>query len=240
MQQVSGSSPRVRGSRLMVLIKINALGIIPAGAGLTGKYIAVSRNCRDHPRGCGAHTVSVLDKQAAGGSSPRVRGSLSVSSNTGSVTGIIPAGAGLTRLSSHSQSACRDHPRGCGAHRLLIFRILARRGSSPRVRGSRLAILADIARAGIIPAGAGLTISRAPATNSIRDHPRGCGAHLLDKFDFLDNQGSSPRVRGSLRHGRYRRVIFGIIPAGAGLTSARAISARAMRDHPRGCGAHYA
>ena len=50
--------------------------------------------------------------------------------------------------------------------------------------------------------------------------------------------GSSPRVRGS------RKIInavfpqAGIIPAGAGLTTARLHAAPLRRDHPRGCGAH--
>ena len=70
-----GSSPRMRGSQEMLDEKPFAFGIIPAHAGLTAASPDRPGGCRDHPRACGAHTVSVLDKQAAGGSSPRMRGS---------------------------------------------------------------------------------------------------------------------------------------------------------------------
>ena len=52
--------------------------------------------------------------------------------------------------------------------------------------------------------------------------------------------GSSPRVRGSLSHRDDSPASCGIIPAGAGLTSAPAAAAFCIRDHPRGCGAHCA
>ena len=155
-----GSSPRVRGSRQQHIRFHSRHGIIPAGAGLTPSSRPCGQSGRDHPRGCGAHdgVAKIVGNMA--GSSPRVRGSLQAGSLIRNVTGIIPAGAGLTPSSCIRGDKARDHPRGCGAH-CGPERYSARRlGSSPRVRGSRLPILIYSRRPGIIPAGAGLTLVR--------------------------------------------------------------------------------
>ena len=91
-----GSSPRVRGSPHCKSTQMAGLGIIPAGAGLTGQYPAASRTSRDHPRGCGAHCLSTSSLHLRQGSSPRVRGSPRSDTVTHGDGGIIPAGAGLT------------------------------------------------------------------------------------------------------------------------------------------------
>ena len=131
-------------------------------------------------------------------------------------------------------------------------------GSSPRVRGSLVAISKRHAAAGIIPAGAGLTYRPScyyarnrdhPAGAGLtrhehdraycdRDHPRGCGAHTALEWHVLFRAGSSPRVRGSLSNMIMNRKNQGIIPAGAGLTIRPSVLSGAAKDHPRGCGAH--
>ena len=132
-------------------------------------------------------------------------------------------------------------------------------GSSPRVRGSQnftaifitsngiipagagLTCIAEVngEEKGIIPAGAGLTAICAHALSHHRDHPRGCGAHHLDNLQQKKILGSSPRVRGSRTHVIADNLMFGIIPAGAGLTTNSIPCAIRPRDHPRGCGAHF-
>ena len=52
-------------------------------------------------------------------------------------------------------------------------------------------------------------------------------------------EGSSPRLRGTLRTGRERARTDGIIPALAGNTIAIVCSCRRSWDHPRACGEHY-
>ena len=92
-------------------------------------------------------------------------------------------------------------------------------GSSPRVRGSRPDAQFSRCSAGIIPAGAGLTQTTISGIKSRWDHPRGCGAHLLDAAEPDKVMGSSPRVRGSHALHDVSDIVLGIIPAGAGLTS---------------------
>ena len=233
-----GSSPRVRGSRWCCSRRDMFTGIIPAGAGLTTCPNCGKPMFRDHPRGCGAHTLSCVCTESKRGSSPRVRGSPSDVDITAHLLGIIPAGAGLTRRSAEQVPRSRDHPRGCGAHRSNLSRRPPCRGSSPRVRGSLDTSSSISTVPGIIPAGAGLTANSTRRNTARRDHPRGCGAHERKPSSLFSTTGSSPRVRGSLHLSACLVSFFGIIPAGAGLTSAELQTTLGCGDHPRGCGAH--
>ena len=53
-----GSSPLVRGARLIVFIGSYSSGIIPARAGSTAIPHVMQREAEDHPRSCGEHTHS--------------------------------------------------------------------------------------------------------------------------------------------------------------------------------------
>ena len=167
-----------------------------------------------------------------------MRGSLDYLFHIDVDCGIIPAGAGLTRSGSPTSCAARDHPRGCGAHTPRSIKLFLSSGSSPRVRGSPRAIASAQTPAGIIPAGAGLTIAMIDMDDLGGDHPRGCGAHEAAPFSASRRAGSSPRVRGSRFPKSVTTSFAGIIPAGAGLTPVRPLARLVCRDHPRGCGAH--
>ena len=234
MAVLTGSSPRVRGSRELVAYFLYGSGIIPAGAGLTWTAIRGAACAKDHPRGCGAHLCRTTRLSSAAGSSPRVRGSHPTTSQPSCFRGIIPAGAGLTQGWRYPGRWVWDHPRGCGAHRQNRPDSISCKGSSPRVRGSQVRLISLIEAHGIIPAGAGFTVGVVANRSYSWDHPRGCGAHsnFIDKIRL--QRGSSPRVRGSPFRTYATNPRPGIIPAGAGLTTDR----MARRDHPRGCGAH--
>ena len=73
--------------------------------------------------------------------------------------GIIPADAGST-------------PRKCPPNR-------PRQGSSPRMRGAPLRAIKEAITLRIIPADAGSTNEVYGNRFDIRDHPRGCGEHLM-------------------------------------------------------------
>ena len=173
---------------------------------------------RDHPRGCGAHCARSDEDFLGEGSSPRVRGSLDGEQDVARQLRIIPAGAGLTLGIASRFRRSQDHPRGCGAHRPSVVASQCPMGSSPRVRGSHAAHIVYDGSTGIIPAGAGLTATAWCKMMRIRDHPRGCGAHSCRATRTQSGPGSSPRVRGSRRAGGSGAEVWGIIPAGAGLT----------------------
>ena len=213
-----GSSPRMRGSPVMVLCMQLLTGIIPAHAGLTPAWRTFSAMIRDHPRACGAHLAFSRLQHMTAGSSPRMRGSLVSIGDACVDVGIIPAHAGLTYTVRHCSIRCRDHPRACGAHGRLASLPPSRRGSSPRMRGSPSILPALPAAAGIIPAHAGLTCHPECIRKRPWDHPRACGAHQVQDLIPFAPLGSSPRMRGSLLEPFATLARLGIIPAHAGLT----------------------
>ena len=93
----------------------------------------------------------------------------------GGVDGIIPAGAGRRRLELDYPEGGRDHPRGCGEKHLRAARHRAPGGSSPRVRGEVPMKMTIEVGGGIIPAGAGRSVTLSGRASEARDHPRGCG-----------------------------------------------------------------
>ena len=126
----------------------------------------------------------------------------------------------------------------CGEHLPLSLITMATWGSSPHVRGARLAGDLPVDCRGIIPACAGSTYPEDDEAGFQRDHPRMCGEHIRVSSRALSSLGSSPHVRGALQswHGHLRRQ--GIIPACAGSTPILARSSAPSRDHPRMCGEH--
>ena len=111
-----GSSPRVRGTHVGVVVEQNHVGIIPACAGNTAKASLIDALSWDHPRVCGEHGRRIPARCSTWGSSPRVRGTLGGIKIINSHPGIIPACAGNTHRATTRHIARRDHPRVCGEH----------------------------------------------------------------------------------------------------------------------------
>ena len=93
---------------------------------------------------------------------------------------------------------------------------------------------------GIIPADAGSTVVSADLMDTDKDHPRGCGEHSCTNASTIPVMGSSPRMRGARLHGSVVIIDLRIIPADAGSTTFRRRAMHSARDHPRGCGEHFA
>ena len=93
---IGGSSPRVRGTRLVSGVGRGGRGIIPACAGNTSRRDTATLACWDHPRVCGEHFSLSSLWSASTGSSPRVRGTLPWRGAWKAGVGIIPACAGNT------------------------------------------------------------------------------------------------------------------------------------------------
>ncbi len=152
-----GSSPRVRGARVVFAQFSRDGGIIPACAGSTHRAASFRRGLGDHPRVCGEHERADTRRSRDRGSSPRVRGAPLAQAFTLVKKGIIPACAGSTPegrrdlgdaldhprvCGEHSCPGFHarqegDHPRVCGEHRALLLVVVLLLGSSPRVRGAR-------------------------------------------------------------------------------------------------------
>ena len=133
-----GSSPRVRGTRDVTFYHVCRPRFIPACAGDTEQTLTQSQEYTVHPRVCGehGHTSTFFDLQC--GSSPRVRGTHNISSDTVPCRRFIPACAGNT-TSPPIQARLRSvHPRVCGEDCHKLNSASRRAGSSPRVRGTLL------------------------------------------------------------------------------------------------------
>ncbi len=114
----AGSSPRMRGTRIVFDWTVYDPGIIPAYAGNTRSQRVELAWRRDHPRVCGEHRPYEHTRQSTAGSSPRMRGTHADWLERRLSLGIIPAYAGNTSLARLSSCSRRDHPRVCGEHRL--------------------------------------------------------------------------------------------------------------------------
>ena len=152
-----GSSPRMRGTPQANGRPACTRRIIPAYAGNTGSAACCTRCGRDHPRVCGEHMSVHFYAGYWQGSSPRMRGTLSVRNDSELGPRIIPAYAGNTEKVAAVGLDGRDHPRVCGEH-------------------SKCAYGARYSR-GIIPAYAGNTGHTRSTWTRAWDHPRVCGEH---------------------------------------------------------------
>ncbi len=117
-------------------------------------------------------------------------------------------------------------------------RSVSRSGSSPRMRGTLLDGVENVAYDGIIPADAGNTKYFEETTKSTTDHPRGCGEHSCWCRRRPAGWGSSPRMRGTPDVQPVLLGQGGIIPADAGNTLRTGPMFHVNQDHPRGCGEH--
>ena len=94
--RVGGSSPRVRGKRVIPFGFCGGGRIIPARAGQTNPRRPVHGQNPDHPRACGANWNYAPPSPRLNGSSPRVRGKPTQDGQYTAKTRIIPARAGQT------------------------------------------------------------------------------------------------------------------------------------------------
>ncbi len=211
-----GSSPRVRGTRISRTTTRSPRRVIPAGAGNASEGQAMRRNGSGHPRGCGERRSGDHPPRGAGGSSPRVRGTPRPPPACRRLPRVIPAGAGNAGPVVLGSKKTAGHPRGCGERLPRLYPPLAPAGSSPRVRGTRPAQFAPALHRRVIPAGAGNAERHAAPAAAQTGHPRGCGERLQLHPLPHDPAGSSPRVRGTLRHAGRDEADQRVIPAGAG------------------------
>ena len=197
VQQMQGSSPRMRGTLRALPYRRITMRIIPAYAGNTAVHQSLPLMKGDHPRVCGEHMFNLSNGIMGVGSSPRMRGTPRPYGRRISRCGIIPAYAGNTCGAAPKNCITGDHPRVCGEHLDVNLDNISVPGSSPRMRGTPRLAIADRALDGIIPAYAGNTLSSCSRSSSTWDHPRVCGEHVPIGGNTFVHLGSSPRMRGT-------------------------------------------
>ena len=128
------------------------------------------------------------------------------------------------------------HPRACGERGKIELIRATDIGSSPRVRGT------DQARAGVgedgrfIPARAGNGDHTILQKKVDAVHPRACGERMSCHISATPSNGSSPRVRGTVKEVLKAVGVTRFIPARAGNGDHRASMRLGSAVHPRACG----
>ena len=153
----AGSSPHGRGKHAESCGGSGPQRPIPAWAGKTLCGRGVVGVVQAHPRMGGENAWLNSWAVISPGSSPRRRGKLAPSGDTGQRPGLIPARAGKTVRSAWCGLRTAAHPRAGGENDIGDDGEVGRRGSSPRGRGKRAAQRRLFRSAGLIPARAGKT-----------------------------------------------------------------------------------
>jgi len=237
----TGSSPRMRGTRVLQHLGAVQVRFIPAYAGNTPPAKSARAAAAVHPRVCGEHTKQREKVSVPGGSSPRMRG-----------TPPVP---------SRRRTGAAVHPRVCGEHQSFIALDRNSAGSSPRMRGTlKLANLLCKPRR-FIPAYAGNTAQADDGVLLVPgSSPRMRGTQRQVAHDLVVERfipayagntpkrngidapcaGSSPRMRGTQHLPTLILVGDRFIPAYAGNTGMDSGRADPLAVHPRVCGEHVA
>ena len=140
---VSGSSPRLRGTPHAARRYVLRERFIPAPAGNTSPAWRSWSPGSVHPRACGEHASQVKPSSRAIGSSPRLRGTHLHLGAEGLQHRFIPAPAGNTSTGSTAATRSTVHPRACGEHISLTGISCSPSGSSPRLRGTLQSYASD-------------------------------------------------------------------------------------------------
>ena len=232
-----GSSPRVRGTDARQRLSPKERRFIPACAGNSWLCDACSSAVAVHPRVCGEQVK--LHRA-------RIR-----------TIRFIPACAGNREQVDSGDTRSAVHPRVCGEqiHRSKLTQ--RRTGSSPRVRGTDVALVSQWVSPRFIPACAGNREFAWWCCVCMAVHPRVCGEQIRATHLSILISGSSPRVRGTVDrsmcrhppdHGSSPRVRgtepgFGqvwyhgrFIPACAGNSGNCTMEISVAAVHPRVCG----
>ena len=231
-----GSSPLTRGKRSARDGHDLALGLIPAHAGKTSRPPWALSPAWAHPHSRGENYAPPWGRDLMSGSSPLMRGKPQEQRAPPKQVGLIPAHAGKTVPQRICWRRCWAHPRSCGENNDGFSSPNIVTGSSPLMRGKRRVWRCLPNDVGLIPAHAGKTRVAAPSAWPRRAHPRSCGENVPEVPHALEDEGSSPLMRGK------RSILFedvetpGLIPAHAGKTSTPTSKPLALRAHPHSCG----
>ena len=193
----SGPSPRGRGNPRRKTAWGSARGSIPAWAGKPCTSLAQPSAGRVHPRVGGETEIGPITLVYAGGPSPRGRGNLLRRLGGNVLDRSIPAWAGKPQGPSSPETRSTVHPRVGGETSGAVSVNVPSLGPSPRGRGNRGVLDAEVKRMGSIPAWAGKPRRWRAATKAWEVHPRVGGETLHAAEHRGGADGPSPRGRGN-------------------------------------------
>ncbi len=213
---MGGLSPRVRGNPFPASGRCDDVRSIPACAGESDPGTVRRGIVQVYPRVCGGIRRVADQSLPHQGLSPRVRGNQRNASRTCPHRGSIPACAGESASAPPASGRRRVYPRVCGGINHRLSGPCSNRGLSPRVRGNRFAISAQLRRGRSIPACAGESAGLRLIPKPPPVYPRVCGGIRPGASGGVGIAGLSPRVRGNLGRAGAPGCGIGSIPACAG------------------------
>ena len=170
------------------------------------------------------------------GSPPPMRGKGPLEASPVDTCRITPAHAGKSEGRRNSWRLTKDHPRPCGEKVKAFWRIFAKKGSPPPMRGKVAIGYQSVVLARITPAHAGKSYSRDFSYPVNQDHPRPCGEKIFFSISSFLHSGSPPPMRGKAQPERGQRQQRRITPAHAGKSLSFSGWIVSCQDHPRPCG----
>ena len=165
----TGTSPLMRGNGPCLGVTPSSIRIIPAHAGKRRSPKLQALLDEDHPRSCGEKSLPAPVVIFWRGSSPLMRGKVSVDELLGRFMGIIPAHAGKSPMPDPRIDLIGDHPRSCGEKIWRGVLCPRQQGSSPLMRGKGAAGRRRVGNVGIIPAHAGKRLKQVAKTGYFRE-----------------------------------------------------------------------
>ena len=197
--EYDGSSPRVWGTGHARDAAAAQHRFIPARVGNSPRRCARHARSPVHPRACGEQCLVPGDHTRDGGSSPRVWGTEPELGAGGAQDRFIPARVGNRPHPRQGSARQTVHPRACGEQAAFVPQTIEEAGSSPRVWGTVLLLLADQpAVHRFIPARVGNSPQNSPRHRPRTVHPRACGEQGARGLGLGGDGGSSPRVWGTV------------------------------------------
>ena len=148
----------------------------------------------------------------------------------------IPAYAGNAIAFADGDCIHPVHPRVCGERVPAASSMAAPSGSSPRMRGTRGIRMLRNFRRRFIPAYAGNARNFSLKARRSSVHPRVCGERSKESLLSIPTNGSSPRMRGTLRRQPFGILQSRFIPAYAGNADSPRLATCLKTVHPRVCG----
>ena len=180
--------------------------------------------------------MALATSLSAIGSSPRLRGTVSVQAFAFPFSRFIPAPAGNGFTDSVKDTGRPVHPRACGERCHRDAHEHSQHGSSPRLRGTVQTMVLPNGLRRFIPAPAGNGVSTGIRYPTGAVHPRACGERLQSALLDSSQLGSSPRLRGTGENLSPGSSSARFIPAPAGNGCPRPHQIRRTPVHPRACG----
>ena len=213
----SWSSPRTRGCSSSGVNSRRSWRVVPAHAGVFRRRSPAPCRSTCRPRARGGVPYGLGDTRLDAQSSPRTRGCSEIDPDEDVCAEVVPAHAGVFRMSGCGPAAPARRPRARGGVPKQGVTDNDTIGSSPRTRGCSSVCRAACCACSVVPAHAGVFLSPTPRSARCWGRPRARGGVPKTRAAGVRIAESSPRTRGCSTMSARLRFVPVVVPAHAGV-----------------------